>query len=104
MAPGAEFIGDDYFIKTLVHTEINENRQCRLVRIIENPIENPKGDNMNEDKLILDQPETVTTEGVVEHVVKKLENKPVIKTETIESSKHDILLNEDPMNGIEILG
>ena len=57
--------------------------------------------NMKEEKLILDQPDIVTTKGVVEHVV-CCDTKKKKLNECKEKQK-DILINEDPMSNIEII-
>lgn len=58
---------------------------------------------MNEQKLILDQPETVTTKGVVEQVVVE-PLKSLNEAKPAEASASDLaLINEDPMSGIEII-
>ena len=93
--PQGEFIGDDYFMM-LVH-----QHECRLVRIIENPKKD--GEIMQEEKLILDQPSIVKAEGVVEHVVKKPKEKKLNET-PVDEPASDVLLNDDPLSGIEILG
>jgi len=98
--PGKEWQGDDYYMKM-----IGEG-QASLVRVIvpptpQNQIVEEKEDVMPE-KLILDQPDQITTNGKVEHVVVtpetlKMESNPV------EEKKREALINEDPMEGIQIL-
>ena len=99
--PGAEFQGDSYFLETLVKTN-----QARLVRTLITPEQERK--SKMEEKLIVDQPDTVTQEGKVEHVVVGTA-KPLNevggackKTESVKPA--DVLLNEDPMDGVDILG
>ncbi len=60
--------------------------------------------NTMPEKLILDQPDTVTTAGKVEHV---LVTEPTVKklneeTPTPNPTK-EVLLTEDPMEGLEII-
>lgn len=66
-----------------------------------------------EDKLILDQPDTVTQKGTVEHVVAK-SNEHVVKSkskknlnDSVTNSRNkqdpDVLLNESPLDGFEII-
>lgn len=55
---GARFQGDDYFL-SMVRTG-----ELRLIEVLDTGVPTP----MNESKLILDQPETVTVEGTVEQV------------------------------------
>ncbi len=88
---GEEFQGDSYFM-SLVRTN-----ELRFIRTI-TPVE-PKGESMQEQKLILDQPDKVTAEGAVEQVVPA---KPLNENIPTENQKQ-ILLTEDPMDGIEIV-
>ena len=94
--PGGEFQGDDYFM-SLVKTN-----ELKFVRTIVTP-EQQKESKMQADKLILDQPDTVTTAGTVEHVVT---TSPVSLTENtpVGDKPKEVLINEDPdMSGIEII-
>ena len=103
--PGEEFEGDNYFM-SLVQTN-----SLRLVRELISP-EQERQKNMlnentlNEEKLILDQPPTVTDKGAVEHVIadpaeKQVEN---IHEGKPSEKKSEVLLNEDPLDGVTILG
>ena len=60
---------------------------------------------MNEQKLILDQPDLVTNQGKVEHVVApnpKLQ--PINDAVNPNGSKaQDVLLTEDPVEGLTII-
>jgi len=91
--PGCEFTGDDYFMFM-----IKETHEATLVRTIEQPKE-----IIMEQKLIVDQPDCITTEGKVEHVIVQPKDKP-LNEETPESNiGEDILLVDDAMDGIEII-
>lgn len=92
IGPGQEFQGDDYFM-ALVRTN-----EARLVRTLV-PVEQEK--TMTE-KLILDQPETVTTEGTVERVVEIEQEVKLNETPAEEQSQPEVLINEDPMEGVVI--
>lgn len=97
--PGGEFQGDSYFL------EMVKTNQIRLVRVLISPEEERK--SKMEEKLIVDQPDTITQEGKVEHVVVK-EVKPLNETGNCcgkcENIKPvDVLINEDPMDGVDIL-
>jgi hypothetical protein len=69
---------------------------------------------MNENKLILDQPATVTVKGAVEHVVvdqlavnKQAVPQPKKKDKLVEQplvDSNEVLLTEDPLEGVTILG
>lgn len=94
---GAEWEGDDYYMAMVPQEAI-------LVRIIQTPQEQKEAEEkmIMEEKLILDQPETVTQEGQVEQVVAEPEEE--VLTETPEDSPTiDVLINENPMDGIEII-
>ena len=70
--------------------------------LVENLVVNPeivKEEVM--DKLILDQPDRITTEGRVERVVVS-QTLPLNET-PLESTDKDVLLTEDPMDGIQII-
>jgi len=105
IGPRKRFQGDSYFMKWVGHP-------MNLLRFIEEIV--PKGvpanqqkleeNSMPTEKLILDQPDTVTTKGKIEHVV---ETGPV--TMPINDSvapAHpipDVLLTENPLDGVEII-
>jgi len=100
IGPRKRFQGDSYYL-TWVGSPMN------LLRFIEEivPKDNPlktlnesETNKMNDNKLILDQPETVTSQGQVEHVV-------VNESPDQDSSekKTEILLNESPIEGLEII-
>lgn len=88
--------------KRLQKRPVTINKKVQAVKDIKQAEEKA----MNEQKLILDQPETVTTKGVVEHVVVEPVSvappKKVVETKKIQGTE-DVLLNEDPMAGIEII-
>lgn len=75
----------------VVETVINEETQK-----LENEVEMHSG-----EKLILDQPDIVTNEGTVEHLVKQ-KGGQLNDAQENELSK-EILLNENPMDGVEII-
>ncbi len=100
IGPRKRFQGDSYYL-TWVGSPMN------LLRFIEEivPKDNPlktlnesETNKMNDNKLILDQPEIVTSQGQVEHVV-------VNESPDQDSSekKTEILLNESPIEGLEII-
>lgn len=89
----AEFQGDNYYMQ-LVRTGY-----LRLVKEIQSPEQERTvlSEATNMDKLILDQPDTITEQGKVEHVVNK--NTPVQKLHEGDKDKQpDVLLNEGPVN------
>src|SRR4051812_46733613 len=62
-APNGQFQGDDYYMQ-LVKTGF-----LRLVEVLQTPEQEKEALMLEEEKLILDQPDRVTTEGTVETVV-----------------------------------
>ena len=98
IGPSEQFQGDDYFMQLV------RMGNLRFIKEVLSPQAEDamnKGEIMN-DKLILDQPETVTSEGVVEQVAKK----PVAPlNETTSKEKPDVLINENPVDdGFIIVG
>lgn len=105
IGPNGEWEGDDYFDMLV------KNNQAILVRTVEDKVqkvEEKKGEPVMlvENKLILDQPETVTVKGAVEHVVvdeaETTKKKKSKKNESAE--KGDVLLTDGGLEGIQILG
>lgn len=103
VGPREEFEGDSYFLKMVP-------RQLLVIREIESPL--PRGAETMSEKLILDQPPTITTGGTVEHHVVKPgapAAKPVAGTPAPkpvhEKAKPpvDALITEDPLEGVVIL-
>ena len=58
---------------------------------------------MTEQKLILDQPDTVTAKGTIEHVVDNNVPSQRINDSVDNNKKPDVLLNESPIDGLEII-
>lgn len=98
---GKEFQGDNYYMQ-LVKKGI-----LRLVKQIQAPESNSQKTNVvvnesnnqevssMEEKLILDQPDTVTNEGKVEHIISEPKQK-INETQDGEPQS-DVLLNEGPI-------
>jgi hypothetical protein len=82
-AEGSKFIGDSYFLKMVPQI---------LVLVEDLTVKN--------EKLITEQPPTVTTVGRVEYVVEKKEQK---LNESKPGKLEDVLLTEDPKGGIVII-
>lgn len=100
VAAGRQFQGDDYYMQLVRSGEL------RLIQCLDDGI--PKGDVMNENTLILDQPQTVTPQGVVENVVvtkQSAKKKPTAKkneaTQT-PSTPQPVLLIEAPVGAITL--
>lgn len=98
-----EFQGDDYYMFMV------RNNELRLVRQIESPEQPAK--TLNEttepnmaDKLITEQPPVVTNEGTVEFVEQKPKQQKLDEHKPNEQQPQpDVLLNENPLDGIEII-
>lgn len=96
-AGSGRFQGDSYFMHLVKTNELKLIQEIMPPQVLQ-----PKEEVMNEKKLILDQPERVTSEGVVETVMVSKKNEKMKKESKHESK--EILLNEGPIDGIEILG
>lgn len=103
IGPRKRFQGDSYYMKWV-------GSPMNLLRLIEEVVPQSINTNeskenvMNEKKLLLDQPDTVTTKGRVEHVVS--EDTPVQTlndTTDLDAKKPEVLLNESPIDGLEII-
>jgi hypothetical protein len=98
---GQEFEGDNYYMSLV------QANSLRLVRELISPEQERQQKMLNEEKLILDQPPTVTNKGVVEHVAvdsqaeKQVEN---LQEGKPQENKNEVLLNDDPLDGVTILG
>ena len=88
-----EWRGDNYFMQLV------KKNEARLVKTIDHP---ERKDEMTE-KLIVDQPDAVTTEGTVEQVVVDENEKKLNEGQPVQDSQEDVLLTEDPMDGVEII-
>ena len=73
-----------------------------LLRFIQE-IKTEEIEPMSEKKLILDQPDMVTARGTVEHVVDDISPLKNLRDSVDNKQQKDILLNENPMDGIEII-
>lgn len=88
-----QFQGDSYYNRFI-------GKGLRLIRTIVDP--NTEKNLMQEQKLILDQPDRITIHGKTEHVVAT--PKPQTLNESLPTKKTpDVLINEDPLSGVEII-
>lgn len=84
------FIGDSYY-----HQFVRTN-ELKILETLEDP--NKKETEPMPEKLILDQPDTITEQGKVEHVVKNDSPvQPLRESEKQEEPK-EVLLNEHPVD------
>lgn len=89
VGPKQEFQGDNYYMQLV------QQGHLRLIKVLQTPEQERQ---IMEQKLILDQPDTVTTKGKVEHVVD--EETPKAKlNEADNQPDSDVLLNEGPVDG-----
>ena len=101
VGPGKQFQGDDYYMQMV------RNGHLRLIKVLQTPEQERalnEAAEMNEQKLILDQPEIFTEQGKVEHTIKP--NTPIRQLDEAGNQKQpDILLNEGPIDdGFVIVG
>lgn len=90
-----QFQGDSYFMRFVG----SPNNILKLIRRLEETKE--KVNNMT-DKLILDQPDQITTQGKVEHVIADTP-KAVIKENDNNKTQENVLITENPIDGLEII-
>lgn len=91
-----QFQGDNYFLQLV------RQGHLRLIKELMSPEQERAAMQQQEEKLILDQPATVTDKGTVEHVVDK-GTKLQRLNEGEGDPQEDILLNEGP-SGFVIVG
>ncbi len=91
--PGEQFQGDNYFMQLV------RSHDLRFIREIISPEQERQ--QMAEQKLLLDQPDRVTNQGHVEHVVEN--PKKQLNEGQPNKEQKPVLLTEDPMDGVEIL-
>jgi hypothetical protein len=68
----------------------------RLIEVLQTPEQEKEVKLLEEQKLILDQPDRVTTRGKVEQVVEKKGSKQKLHESKASNQAPDILLNETP--------
>lgn len=92
--PGKTWKGDSYYL-TMVPKE---------AVLVESLCEQAKEEVKMNDKLILDQPDQVTSSGRVEHIVGD-DNRPINEATPHEDAlkKREKLITEDPLAGITII-
>lgn len=99
VAARQRFQGDSYFLNW-VGPPMGLLRLIEQIIPVDNKNTNQEIEVMNETKLILDQPDTVTTKGKIEHVVSQPNQ--VINDSNQNEPSADVLLNEGPLDGVEI--
>jgi len=106
VGPRKRFQGDSYFMQLVGHP-------MNLLRLVEeiqpkmttqDIAEKIKKENaVAGEKLILDQPDTITNKGKVEHVVSDEQSKPLNDNNLSGQPQPEVLLNEQPLAGLEII-
>lgn len=102
VGPRKRFQGDSYYM-SWVGSPMN------LLKLIEEvvpktvPIHEQKEQIMSEKKLILDQPDTITTHGKTEQVVPESPIQQFNDTTNPEAKNAEVLLNESPIDGVQII-
>ena len=91
VGPKKQFQGDDYYMQMVRTGEL------KLVKELQSPKQEQEQQMINEQKLILDQPDRVTVEGKTEQVVKSTPRKVLKESE--DGDQPDVLLNEGPVDG-----
>lgn len=97
VGPKKQFQGDNYYMQMV------RQGLLRLVKEIQSPEDQRaalEGKTLNEQTLILDQPDQITESGKVEHVVTKPKQAQKInENKKGKQTQPDILLNEGPLDG-----
>lgn len=96
VGPSEEWQGDNYYMSLV------RKGEAILVREIYSPEQEKQ---MQEQKLLVDQPNVVTSEGTVEHVIPTAKPaQPLNEGQPGEQAEQkDVLLNEDPLSGVDII-
>jgi hypothetical protein len=90
--PGQTWKGDSYFMSLVP----------REATLVETLTEQKKEEVKMQDRLILDQPDQVTTAGKVEHAVVQ-DDVAINEVSPHEAKTKDKLLTEDPLAGVTII-
>jgi hypothetical protein len=93
VGPKSQFQGDDYYMQLV------RNGHLRLIKVLQTPEQEQalQEATVEQERLILDQPETITEHGEIEHVINT--NTPVQKLhEGGDQPQPDVLLNEGPVD------
>jgi len=96
VGPKGRFQGDSYYFGMVRSNEL------RLIDTIQTP-EAEREANMQQQKLILDQPDIVKEEGRVEHVLPLKKKTPLHEGDGAKQPEPEVLISEDPMSGVEII-
>lgn len=100
IGPRKRFQGDSYYL-SWVGTPMNLLKLVEVVvpKLTQQQIEE---NQMAEDKLILDQPDTITQGGKIEYVVAQTPVQALNDNMDVQKTP-EVLLTEDPLDGVEII-
>ena len=90
--PGQTWKGDSYFLSMVP-------REATMVECL---LEQTKEETKMPEKLILDQPDQITSSGKVEHTVDQ-EGLPINEVSPHEAKAKSRLITEDPLAGVTII-
>ena len=90
-----QFQGDSYFFKFI-------GPPTNLLKLIKRLEETKEKVDIMTDKLILDQPDQITNQGKIEHVVAD-NHKALIKENDANKNEENVLITENPIDGLEII-
>jgi len=105
IGPNQTWKGDSFFLKMIP-------REATLVKTLISPDQQKKNEEAKtmENKLLLDQPDQITPDGKLEHVVDSEESvelnetaKKKKKTKNENKNQDKTLLTEDPIAGVTII-
>lgn len=102
IGPRKRFQGDSYYM-SWVGSPMNLLKLIEEVVPKTSPIHEQKEQTMSEKKLILDQPDTITAHGKTEQVVPESPTQQFNDTTNPEAKNADVLLNESPIDGVQII-
>lgn len=107
VGPRKRFEGDSYFMKWVgapmnLLRLIEEKVPKMTTQEIAEKIAKNEESTMPNDKLILDQPDTITKKGKIEHIVGDNSMKP-LNDSTSQPKQADVLLTENPLDGVAII-
>jgi hypothetical protein len=92
IGPGQTWKGDSYFMSMVPREAV----------LVESLCENNKEETKVEERLILDQPEQITSAGKVEHEVSD-ELPKVVESSPKAGKSKERLITEDPLSGVTII-
>lgn len=108
VGPRQRFQGDSYYMQW-IKPPLNLLKFIETVSVVDPALLNRDNQQLVEanmtqqKKLILDQPDTIGPQGKVEHVVVDGQQQKLNDATDPDQKRPDVLLNEDPLDGVEII-